>query len=207
MKPSKFVIILSLVLTCVAHMCREVLAADGPATRPSAKIVSSDPLSTSIEIPIAAGQYYFAAYGTDAASSVEPMLRSKFTSNGRIRFTFIPGRMEEEGDQKFWRVKLVQELDSGGVQPGVSGGVFTFRNGIKSDASKVTSADIPVVIDDVSRSAGLSGIALYRFPYAKIGEEVRFVVVAVSDKPAIFPMLFSMPSYPGLDWTKWFEVK
>jgi hypothetical protein len=41
----------------------------------------------------------------------------------------------------------------------------------------------------------------------RLGGEVRFVVVAVADDPAIFASLFSVPSHREQDWHNWPEVK
>lgn len=193
---------------CLAMICLSIsVAQQSSATKPGSPTVRNTDEGVMIEFPIAKGQYWIAGYNLRGSKILQPLLKCHHTVDGSLVLGFSPGVKEENliiwrHTERFTVSRSADNLESYGELRFKD----EFDKSVTGNAN-IQTADIPIKLEEDNAIDG-SSVKVYRVEYAKVGEDVRSVVIAIADNPDGFSKLFEIPrTLTRFSWDKWAEIK
>jgi hypothetical protein len=165
------------------------------------------------DFPLQRGQYIFIGYETGVKDKSKDELGVEPISRDHILDKAVPEKWDmqiavepapDEKGEKVWKIAMVWRAnDADGVM--CQRVALTWM--LKVPAGKKVEL-LPIEKVDVSKEKGIDGLQFYKISYAKVEDEVHYVLVAIGDKKDLFPKVIAIPKkYPIFSWSNWNELK
>jgi hypothetical protein len=202
----------------VCFVAVALAASDGGAlAEGSAKTGAAAPKAAGekgvFDFPLQRGQYIFIGYETGVKDKSKDDLGVEPISRNHILDKAVPEKWDmriavepapDEKGEKVWKTVMAWRASDadGSMYQRVA---LTWM--LKVPAGKKVE-QLPIEKVDASKEKGIDGLQFYKIPYAKVEDEVHYVLVAIGNKEDLFPKAITIPKkYPIFSWSNWLELK